>query len=344
MGPMPPDFEQAGRAVLEFLHRRIGFQLWMLTRVEGEDWIVLQSSDRGYGVRPGRVFRWSDSLCCQMVKGDGPRIAPDTAAVPAYAAASIGHEIQIGAYIGAPLTNGDGSLFGTLCGIDPRRQPAEIVKECDLIDLIASLLSSIVHSELRATEEFRRRERLEVEALLDPLTRLANRRAWDRLVAREEDRCRRYGHPAAVFVLDLDDLKEVNDAHGHAAGDALLERAADALREAVRESDVAARLGGDEFGIIAIECDLPGAKRLLTRIRDALDHRGVRASVGVSLRNPTRGLSRAWEDADRRMYKQKKMRWPLSLTIQGEDAAEKKAGAKQETLEPGASSPDAGSR
>lgn len=321
MRPIPPDFEQAGRAVLEFLHRRFGFQLWMVTRVEGDDWIVLQSNDHGYGVRPGRVFRWADSFCYRMASGDGPRIAPDTTAVPAYAAAPIGREIRIGAYIGVPLTNTDGSLFGTLCGIDPRRQPGEIVKERELIELLASMLSSIVHSELRAAEESRRRERLEVEALLDPLTRLANRRAWDQLMIREEDRCRRYGHPAAIFVLDLDDLKEVNDAHGHAAGDALLERAAEALREAVRDSDLVARLGGDEFGIIAIECDLRGAKQLLTRIRDALDRRTVRASVGISLRDPTLGLTRAWEDADRRMYLQKKTRWPLDLTLQAQDAA-----------------------
>ncbi len=318
MGPMPTDFEQAGRTVLEFLHRRFGFKLWMLTRVEGDDWIVLQSNDHGYGVRSGRVFRWADSFCCLMVSGDGPRIAPDITSVPAYAAAPLGRELKAGAYVGVPLTNSDGSVFGTLCGIDPRRQSADIVNEGELIELLASMLSTLIHSELKAAEESRRRERLEVEALLDPLTRLANRRAWDQLMAREEDRCRRYGHPAAIFVLDLDDLKEVNDAHGHAAGDALLEHAADALREAVRESDVVARLGGDEFAIIAIECDVRGAKRLLARIREALDRRSVRASVGISLRDPTLGLTRAWEDADRRMYKQKKSRWPLNLELEGQ--------------------------
>jgi len=343
MGPLPPDFEQAGRAVLGFLHRRFGFRLWMLTRVEGDDWIVLQSEDRGYGVKAGRVFRWADSFCYQMVKGAGPRIAPDTSAVAAYVTAPVGREMPIGAYIGVPLTNADGTLFGTLCGIDPDHQPSDIIKERELIELLASMLSSIVHSELRAAEESRRRERLEVEAMLDPLTRLANRRAWDELMAREEDRCRRYGHPAAIFMLDLDDLKEVNDANGHAAGDELLERAADALREAVRDSDVVARLGGDEFGIIAIECDASGARRLLTGIRDALDRRGVRASAGISLRDPTLGLMRAWEEADRLMYKQKKTRWPLNMAVQDKErtsATEPSHGAQEPDPRPssGASS------
>ena len=70
------DFEAAGQRVLAFLHQRFGFGLWMVTRTEGEDWIVLQSEDHGYGVKPGTVFRWADSFCSEMVKGNGPRIAP----------------------------------------------------------------------------------------------------------------------------------------------------------------------------------------------------------------------------------------------------------------------------
>jgi diguanylate cyclase (GGDEF)-like protein len=315
MGRLPPDFEHAGREVLEFLRRRFGFGLWMITRVEGDDCIVLQSVDHGYGIGPGRVFRWADSLCSRMISGDGPRVAPDTDLVAAYVTAPITQQLTVRAYIGVPLSLPDGTLFGSLCAIDPARQPDDIVEEQHLIELLASMLSSILNSELKAAEEARRNERLEMEALVDPLTGLANRRAWDELLAREEERCRRYGHPTAVFVLDLDDLKEVNDAAGHAAGDALLTGTAAALRDAVRDADVVARLGGDEFGIIAVECDATGAEQLLTRIRDALDRPGIRASVGIALREPTHGLERAWQEADRLMYQQKRARWPLELSV-----------------------------
>jgi diguanylate cyclase len=252
---LPPDFERAGHAVLEFLHRRFGFSLWMVTRVQGDDWIVLQSEGRGYDVHQGKVFRWADSFCSEMVKGNGPRIAPDSEAVPAYAAAPIGRQVPIKAYIGVPLTHADGRLFGTLCAIDPARQPHAIVEEQALIELLASMLSAILDAELKLSEEVRRSEHLELESLVDPLTSLLNRRAWDRLLAQEEERCRRYGHTATVFVIDLDQLKEINDTAGHAAGDALLVRAASALHEVVRDIDIVARLGGDEFGLIAVECD-----------------------------------------------------------------------------------------
>jgi diguanylate cyclase len=119
------DFETAGRSVLAFLHERFGFGLWMVTRTEGEDCIVPQAEDHGCRVTPGTVFRWADSFCSEMVKGHGPRIAPDSDVVPADAAGPIGRQVAIGAYIGVPLLNADGSLFGTLRAIDPARQPAD---------------------------------------------------------------------------------------------------------------------------------------------------------------------------------------------------------------------------
>ena len=74
------DFDAAAHSVLEFLYHRLSFDLWMVTRTEGDDWIVLQALDHGYGVKEGSVFRWADSFCSQMVLGLGPCIAPRSAA------------------------------------------------------------------------------------------------------------------------------------------------------------------------------------------------------------------------------------------------------------------------
>jgi len=306
--PLFQDFESAAHAVLSYLHKRMGFGLWMVTRTEGKEWIVLQTEDHGYDVSPGTVFLWADSFCSEMVAGRGPHIAPDSDKVPAYAAAAIGQQVPIKAYVGFPLTKADGSLFGTLCAIDPERQPEAIVQEQAQIELLAGLLSTLLRKELALQEQTRRKERLEMEAHTDALTGLSNRRAWDDLLLQEEERCRRYGHPAAVLTMDLDHLKQVNDTKGHAAGDALIARAALALSEAAREVDMVARLGGDEFGIIAIECDQAGADALQARTVALLAQHGIKASVGVAVRKHLQGLKGAWEEADRRMYVQKKAR------------------------------------
>lgn len=292
--------------MLAALHRRLGFDLWMLTRTEGDDWIVLQSEDHGYGVEPGTVFRWADSFCSEMVKGNGPRIAPRSEAVPAYAAAPIGRQVKIRAYVGLPLVRADGGLFGTLCAIHPSSQPESIVEEQELVELLGALLSTILQNELKTVEETRRCEKLQAEALTDGLTGLYNRRGWDRLLAAEEQRCRRYGHPAAVLMVDLDDLKLVNDAQGHAAGDALIRRVGTALHRAARSLDVVARLGGDEFGILSAECDRAGGQALLKRVRETLAHAEVKASIGLAMRDPSAGLQDAWACADKLMYEEKR--------------------------------------
>lgn len=302
INPSIHDFASAGREVLSFLHERLGFGLWMVTRVEGDDWIVLQCEDHGYNVTPGTVFRWADSFCSEMVKGNGPRVAPDSNFVPAYAAAPIGRQVEIKAYVGVPLLQADGSLFGTLCAIDPARQSDAIIGEQGLIELLAALLSSILQSELKASSASRRAEQLEVELQTDPMTHLYNRRAWDQLLAKEEERCRRYGHPASILMVDLDELKRVNDTLGHAAGDALIIRAADALRRAARGIDLVARLGGDEFGLLAVECDQHGAEALVERARSALLDLQVKASIGMAIRGHSGGLTEAHTRADQLMY------------------------------------------
>lgn len=154
--PRSTEFESACREVLHYLRQRLDFDLFMITRTEGDDWTVLQCDDRRYGVSPGTVFRWADSFCSHMVKGDGPRIAPNSDLIPAYATAAIGRQVHIKAYIGIPLLHGDGSLFGTLCAIHPSTRPAALAAEQSLLEMLAERLSRILPQELKAAAGCRR--------------------------------------------------------------------------------------------------------------------------------------------------------------------------------------------
>lgn len=302
------DFESASQEVLSLLHRRLGFGLWMVTRTEGNDWIVLSAEDHGYDVRAGAVLRWSDSFCSRMIQGQGPQIAPDARCVDAYAKAPIGQQIPIGAYIGLPLMRQDGSLFGTMCAIDPLPQPDSIEADLPLLQTLARLLVTVLEAELQAVEQARLLERVQKDAVTDPLTGLLNRRGWDQRLEQEEARARRYGSPACVFSVDLDDLKEINDSDGHAAGDELLRSAARVLGDVTRLSDALARVGGDEFMVLAVETDAAAALRLHERILTALQAAGVSASVDHAMREPSANLMKAWKDADREMYAIKAIR------------------------------------
>lgn len=300
------DFTSASHAVIRTLRKHFGFDLWMVTRTEGNDWIVLAAEDSHYGTREGAVFKWSDSFCSRMVEGLGPRIAPQSDQISAYANAPIASALDIKAYVGVPIRRSDGSLFGTLCAIDPAPQPAQISSGQEIIELMADMLSGLLNAELAVADAIRRAERAEVEAAHDGLTLLHNRRSWDQLLDLEEDRCRRYGHPACVIVIDLDNLKETNDSQGHEAGDRLLVKTAQIIRNIIRVHDIAARTGGDEFYILCIECNIEDAQIVLERMRHMLHAVGVQASLGLAGRNPELGLRAACAEADKKMYEEKR--------------------------------------
>lgn len=309
---MMNDFAAASRATMQFLRQRLGFKLWMVTRTDGNEWIVLFAEDNGYGVKAGQVYSWAEMLCSRMVEGQGPNIAPDVAQEPGYASAPIHDKISVGAYVGVPLRRADGTLFGTLCAIDPEPQPERIRDERDMVVLMGELLGGLLEAELAGTEAVRKAERSDVDSTRDELTGLYNRRGWDMLVAREEERCRRYGHPACVVSIDLDDLKFYNDTQGYASGDALLIRCSKALKDVTRGSDVVARMGGDEFAMLMVECDYFDAQAMLLRVQETLAGYDVRASIGMAMRKSGIDLEESLAIADAEMYRAKRSRKVLN--------------------------------
>jgi diguanylate cyclase (GGDEF)-like protein len=125
-------------------------------------------------------------------------------------------------------------------------------------------------------------------ASTDELTQLANRRRFTEALRRELGRARRTGLPLSLVLVDVDQLKKVNDTFGHPAGDAAIRHVAGALREGRRDTDVVARFGGEEFALLLPGTDHPGAVKAAERVRVRLsttlvDMVGqVTASMGVA--------------------------------------------------------------
>lgn len=113
-------------------------------------------------------------------------------------------------------------------------------------------------------------ELLEHRSVTDPLTGLFNRYHFDATMTREMARCRRYGAPLSLLLVDVDRLKLLNDRWGHHAGDQALSRVAVAIQKSLRGTDIAARLGGDEFAIILPDTDAVAGLIVATRIRRSL--------------------------------------------------------------------------
>ena len=301
------EFSKASAATLRLLRQQLGHDLWMVTRVEGDELVVLDCLDHGYGVAPGDVLPFSATLDWRMANGQGPRVAPRVHDVPAYATAGITSAMRVGSYLGVPMLH-DGELFGTLTGLHPVEMPDSVVASLPTVELLASLLSTVLSLEVTATQVSRRAERAEVEAHVDPLTQLGNRLAWTKVILDEESRCRRYGRPACVISVDLDGLKRANDELGHEAGDRLLRDAALVLRRVTRMCDQVARVGGDEFAVLAVEASEVEGRALLGRIAVAFAAAGVEASIGMAVREGHMTLEETWQGADLAMYRHKRRR------------------------------------
>ena len=115
-------------------------------------------------------------------------------------------------------------------------------------------------------------------SLKDPLTGLANRRFLYATLDREIDRVTRAGDSALLMMLDIDHFKSINDAHGHLAGDLVLQSVARTLSACVRPMDTVARYGGEEFAVVPPSCHAPFARAVAERLRRAIETTPVRIS------------------------------------------------------------------
>lgn len=149
----------------------------------------------------------------------------------------------------------------------------------------------------------------------DSLTPIANRRAFVRELSRMMAFAQRYGTPASVVYFDLNGLKALNDAFGHAAGDAALQHVAQTLVDSVRNTDVVGRIGGDEFGVLLVQTDEETALRKADALAAAISARPLTwqgqeivlsAAYGTHSFHGHENAAEALDAADRAMYLRKK--------------------------------------
>jgi diguanylate cyclase (GGDEF)-like protein len=162
-------------------------------------------------------------------------------------------------------------------------------------------------------------EAIELQAVMDALTGLFNRRYFDAALRREVERCRRYLVRSSLLLLDLDDFKSINDRSGHLVGDAVLRRVGGLIQSYMRGADVACRIGGDEFAVILSDTPLDeaavAAQRITAGIESAFRREraplrlSVTASTGVAvMTSQVAGPEAVLREADLALYATKRGR------------------------------------
>ena len=287
------EFTDAAAITVQQLATHFPLDLWLVTRtLAGSQVVIATAGPRSVEVTVG------------MTAGTrGPAVGPP---VTAPEAGSSGSARSPHPQVAIPLVLRDGSVCGWLRGWISSSEAhvgGEVVRWAELV---GRTLSTVLDAERTARERERELSLAHALAERDALTGLRNRRGWVNGLALDH-----WGaasdEPLAVIVVDLDDLKRVNDSWGHAMGDAVLVHCASVLRGACRTSDVLARVGGDEFTVL-VRLSATGTAELLRRLQRALTDAGIAASMGAAAQEPGEDLHDTWRRADAAMYRDKRLR------------------------------------
>ncbi|KQV60920.1 diguanylate cyclase [Pelomonas sp. Root1217] len=311
--------EELTRPLLELLEVVTGMESTYLTTVdltEGLQHVVYARNSRELQIPEGLTVPWGDTLCKRALDEDRPYTDDVTGL---WGDSGAARDLGIKTYVSTPVRTEGGALYGTLCAASAQRRPMSGTAE-QVLQLFARLIEQHVERERLVEKLQRANAELKTQALTDALTGLLNRRALMQELARLTSLAQRTGSWLLAGAIDLDGFKQVNDTHGHDAGDRFLCGIAARLQAALRGGDVLARMGGDEFVVIGLGpklgVDGVGAAQLLQqRLASAtvgsyaagmarIDYAG--ASVGVACLDPHQaGAEEVLRQSDAAMYRVK---------------------------------------
>ena len=275
--------------------------------------VVASGGEASFGLEPGIEAPLETSFCHVLASGAGPPVSNDVALDAAYGALPAAAALDVGSFAGVPLCLGDGSAVGTLCAFHHDRG-AYSPRELRLIGTFAALLARELEHERRRADLEGVVDDLRRQAMTDPLTGVANRRAFSAALHAAWGRGLRDGG-GFVALVDIDGFKQINDAHGHPRGDRVLAEVARVLQASSRTGDTVGRIGGDEFGVVLHGRD---AVRWAARVRKGVAAASaacgvdLSVSVGFAALTGAEAPEHAIEAADAALYAAKR-----TATIRG---------------------------
>ena len=187
------------------------------------------------------------------------RMIPDVTTNSSYLESSF---LRSGAMLVVPLAT-EGKMVAVLV-VENELPDAFSMEDVRLAEAIGPYIAAVIEVALL-------HEQAKSAASYDSLTGVYNHRYFYERLGQEMSHSQRHGHPLSIVIIDVDELKKVNDLHGHLAGDEALRSMGRLLKENVRAADVVARYGGDEFAIIMPETDKEEAEKVIARLMLALD-------------------------------------------------------------------------
>lgn len=319
--------EELTRPLLVLLELVTGLESTYLTQVDAEAGvqnILYARNSKAMQIPEGLSVPWEDTLCKRALD-EGRPFTEDVAGC--WGDSDAARDLGIQTYVTTPVRLDDGTLFGTLCAASNEQRPIT-AEGRQVLSLFGELIQQQIRRERLLDQLQQANRQLEAFSFTDALTGLPNRRAILQELHRLFALAQRDERSVLVVFVDLDGFKQINDVHGHEAGDAFLVEVGKRLSHGIRSSDQLGRLGGDEYVIVGMGAKngdvtadfVAGMHARLTPLLQGhfdlaqctLDYPG--ASFGIVSVNPVDCTpEEALRQADAAMYENKRARkQPLS--------------------------------
>ncbi len=305
------------QAVCDGIHQALGFGKVVIELVEDDDAPLVPVAASGWSldaqaINHGLPLSAVDPLLTDEFEVAGCYLIPTEVAEDRLGPDRVNYRSEMNGrgphawarhWLLVPLEEPEGLRLGLIWVDDPRDRLLPKRARLQALRLFANQAVAALQTADRAVQ-------LRHEATHDPLTGLPNRRAFLARLGRE---VHRPDGQLALILCDMDNLKRINDKHGHDAGDRALQALGDALRTGLRRSDDAFRLGGDEFAVVLSGADRLDAERVSQRLQAALavkrsTGQEVEASFGIAVREPGETHEQLVARADQLLYQAKHRR------------------------------------
>ena len=260
-------FMKRSTAILDSLHDRLGFRAWMVTKLCGDDLVVLNVVDKAEKTRSGDWMPWSESLCSLMVAGLGPRLAPSTAEIDVYRQALVSRNDSLAAYMGVPVRDPWGGLVGTLCGVSDEPVDPTSADHFPALESAASELAVLYKIENERQSDGRRLLATNIGCVGRDQNGLFDSAAWAILTQAEEAR-----HRVLRNAVAFGSVKVCACYH---------DQAATQLANHIGHRGVATSFAKGEFGLMYVGMDSKGIAQESAALRRDLTSIGVASSVSL---------------------------------------------------------------
>lgn len=310
------ELQETLQQLLKLARDYLVLDIAIIAQVKSNNYTVYALSSNIDGIAVGDQFNLVDAYCSLTLAADDVVSTICAKDLEKFSNHPCYKNMKLETYIGIPLMVNN-ETWGTLNFSSPLPRQEEFSDiEVELLRLLATAIENFIYRQQELTNIEQEKKALEVEANLDPLTKLPNRNYIEKIFKNLPTSANDFlSKPSCICLIDIDNFKQINDTFGHQAGDNALKEVSEVCRHYLRKPDLIARFGGDELLVLLYDVNLENAEEVLSRLRETIANKTfelipgqeikITISGGLTQYDLTTSFQQLLASADKALYSAK---------------------------------------